>query len=83
MNLSHEKIEYNRERVESAYINSCELDLNCIKPGNVNYLSGHHDTNVNDFVTSYRITSKIITSTNLLIFFRRKSTTLLFFSFKN
>ena len=65
MNLSHEKIEYNRERVESAYINSCELDLNCIKPGNVNYLSGHHDTNVNDFVTSYRITSKIIASTNL------------------
>ena len=38
--------------------------MQCIKPGNVNYLSGHHDTAI-DFVKSYEVTSNMITLPNL------------------
>ena len=37
------------------------LDIECIKPGNVNLVSGHDDTNAKDFISSYKATSKIIT----------------------
>ena len=39
--------------------------MQCIKPGNVNYLSGHHDTAIDDFVKSYEVTSNMITLPNL------------------
>ena len=39
--------------------------MQCIKPGNVNYFSGHPDTAIDDFVKSYEVTSSIITLPNL------------------
>ena len=43
MNLSNKKIEYNSQKIESAYKTACMYDINCIKPGNVNNKLGHHD----------------------------------------
>ena len=65
MNISNFKINYQVNKLESSYLNACRLDVESIKPGNVNTLSGHHDTACDDFITSYKVTSKIITSPNL------------------
>ena len=65
INISNFKINYQVNKLESSYLNACRLDVESIKPGNVNTLSGHHDTVCDDFITSYKVTSKIITSPNL------------------
>ena len=67
MNLANKKIEYNSQKIESAYKAACMYDINCIKPGNVNNKLGHHDTNVKDFIISYETTSQIIISPNLTL----------------
>ena len=41
--------------------------MQCIKPGNVNYLSGHNDASVDDFVESYKITSNIISMPDMTL----------------
>ena len=65
MKLSEIKINFNQKKIESSYITSCSYDVQCIKPGNVNYFSGHHDTAIDDFVKSYEVTSNIISLPNL------------------
>jgi triphosphoribosyl-dephospho-CoA synthase len=65
INISNLKIEFHPNKLEKSYINACRLDIECIKPGNVNLLLGHHDTLSDDFITSYNVTSKIITSSRL------------------
>ena len=60
MNLSNVKIKFDQEKVKLSYITACSYDVHCIKPGNVNCLSGHHDTSIDDFIKSYNITSDII-----------------------
>ena len=67
MNLSNKKIEFDSEKVESAYKTACMYDINCIKPGNVNNELGHHDTNAKDFIISYETTSQIIVSPDLTL----------------
>ena len=65
MKISETKIKFNQKKIESSYITSCSYDVLCIKPGNVNYFSGHHDTTIDDFVKSYEVTSNIISLSNL------------------
>ena len=65
MKISETKIKFDQKKVESSYITSCSYDVQCIKPGNVNYFSGHHDTAIDDFVKSYEVTSNMITLPNL------------------
>ncbi len=65
MKISETKIKFDQKNVESSYIISCSYDVKCIKPGNVNYLSGHPDTDIDDFVKSYEVTSNLITLPNL------------------
>ena len=65
MKISETKINFNQKKIESSYITSCSYDVQCIKPGNVNYFSGHHDTAIDDFVKSYEVTSNIISLPNL------------------
>ena len=60
MNLSNVKIKFSQKKVKLSYITACSYDVQCIKPGNVNYLSSHHDTSIDDFIKSYNITSDII-----------------------
>ena len=80
MKISETKIKFDQKKVESSYITSCSYDVQCIKPGNVNYFSGHPDTAIDDFVKSYEATSKMITSPNLSCFII--STSLKFSSLK-
>ena len=61
MNLSKKEVIFDSDKIESSYIKACMLDIECIKPGNVNLVSGHDDTNAKDFISSYKATSKIIT----------------------
>ena len=60
MNLSKKEVVFNSDKIEASYIKACTLDIECIKPGNVNLVSGHDDTNAKDFISSYKATSKII-----------------------
>ena len=43
MNLANKKIEYNSQKIESAYKAACMYDINCIKPGNVNNFNINND----------------------------------------
>ena len=65
MDLSNYKINFVQANVEQSYVNSCKLDIQCIKPGNVNNVSGHHDTSCEDFIKSYESTAHIISSFEL------------------
>ena len=65
MDLSKHKINFFKDKIGESYINSCKLDIECIKPGNVNRVSGHHDTSCMDFIKSYESTSRIISSSEL------------------
>ena len=65
MDLSKYKINFVQDKIDESYINSCKLDIECIKPGNVNKVSGHHDTSCMDFIKSYESTSRIISSSEL------------------
>jgi len=65
MDLSKYKINFVQDKIDESYINSCKLDIECIKPGNVNRVSGHHDTSCMDFIKSYESTSRIISSSEL------------------
>ena len=65
MKISETKIKFNQKKIESSYITSCSYDVQCIKPGNVNHFSGHHDTAIDDFVKSYEVTSNIISLPDL------------------
>jgi triphosphoribosyl-dephospho-CoA synthase len=67
MDLSKYKIKFVQERIQESYINACQLDIECIKPGNVNQSSGHHDTSCDDFIKSYMATSEIISSNDSLL----------------
>ena len=60
MKISETKIKYDQKKVESSYITSCSYDVQCIKPGNVNYLSGHHDTAIDDFVKKNQLNVEIL-----------------------
>ncbi len=62
MNISEYKIKFIEHKIENSYLHACNLDINCIKPGNVNIHTGHIDTTSEDFITSYKVTSKIIAS---------------------
>ena len=62
MDLSTHKIKFVQDLIKKSYIKSCQLDIECIKPGNVNQLSGHHDTSSDDFVKSFMTTAEIISS---------------------
>ena len=64
MDLSKYKIKFVQDRIKKSYINSCQLDIECIKPGNVNQLSGHHDTSCDDYIKSFMTTAEIISSNN-------------------
>ena len=65
MKISESKIKFDENKVKSSYIASCTYDVQCIKPGNVNYLSGHRDTVNDDFIKSFEVTSDIISLPNL------------------
>ena len=62
MDLSTHKIKFVQDRIKKSYINSCQLDIECIKPGNVNQTSGHPDTSSDDFIKSFMTTAEIISS---------------------
>ena len=62
MNISEYKIRFIEHKIENSYLHACNLDINCIKPGNVNIHTSHIDTTSEDFITSYTVTSKIIAS---------------------
>ena len=62
MNISEYKIKFSEHKVENSYIRACNLDITCIKPGNVNIHASHTDTTSEDFITSCTVTSKIIAS---------------------
>ncbi len=65
MNLSSYKFaSTGRDKVKRSYLLACRYDIESIKPGNVNLLSGHHDSNFNDFVSSYDVTCEFISSNN-------------------
>jgi triphosphoribosyl-dephospho-CoA synthase len=64
-NISELKVDFQINKLEKSYINACRLDIDTIKPGNVNTFLGHHDTQSDDFISSYSVTSKIIISPNL------------------
>ena len=65
MNISKYKIKFLGDKVIKSYITACNLDITCIKPGNVNIYKSHTDTTSDDFVNSYTVTSKIIASPNI------------------
>ena len=65
MNISKYKIEFIEDKIEKSYLRACNLDINCIKPGNVSIYTSHDDTTANDFISSYTATSKIIASREL------------------
>ncbi len=65
MKISEYKINYSKKNLENSYSKACRLDIECIKPGNVNYLFGHHDTFSDDFINSYQITAKVISQDNI------------------
>ena len=62
MKISEYKIKFIEHKIENSYLHACNLDINCIKPGNVNIHTSHIDTTSEDFITSYTVTSKIIAS---------------------
>ena len=62
MNISEYEIKFIQDKVEKSYLHACNLDINCIKPGNVSIHTSHFDTTAEDFVISYTTTSKIIAS---------------------
>jgi triphosphoribosyl-dephospho-CoA synthase len=62
MDLSTHKIKFVQDLIKKSYINSCQLDIECIKPGNVNQTSGHPDTSSDDFIKSFMTTAEIISS---------------------
>ena len=65
MNLSQYKIEFVKDKIEKSYLHACNLDINCIKPGNVSIHSSHNDTNADDFIKSFNVTSGIIASPDI------------------
>ena len=67
MNLSNVKIKFNQKKVKESYITACSYDVQCIKPGNVSYLSGHNDTSIDDFIKSYKTTSDIISMPDMAL----------------
>ena len=58
--ISEYKIKFQADKVEKSYLRACDLDINCIKPGNVSIYTSHDDTTANDFISSYNLTSRII-----------------------
>ena len=38
------------KNIQSAYLFSCHKDIELIKPGNVNIISPHKDTNAKDYI---------------------------------
>jgi len=67
MDISQYKIKFLEDRIEKSYINACNLDINCIKPGNVSIYESHDDTTAQDFIESYEVTSKIICTPNITL----------------
>ena len=48
------------KNIQSAYLFSCHKDIELIKPGNVNIISPHKDTNARDYIESSVLSSKIL-----------------------
>ena len=48
------------EYLQAAYLFSCHKDIELIKPGNVNLVSPHKDTNAKDYIESSILSSKIL-----------------------
>ncbi len=48
------------KNIQSAYLFSCHKDIELIKPGNVNIISSHKDTNAKDYIDSSILSSKML-----------------------
>ena len=48
------------KNIQSAYLYSCHKDIELIKPGNVNIISSHKDTNAKDYIDSSILSSKML-----------------------
>ena len=59
-----DKDKHSLDDLKSAYLFSCKKDIELIKPGNVNLLSSHKDTNAQDYLDSAILSSKELFNQN-------------------
>ena len=63
-NFFIDKDKHSLDDLKSAYLFSCKKDIELIKPGNVNLLSSHKDTNAQDYLDSAILSSKELFNQN-------------------